>query len=260
MTLVKNGFESGTNGATPDGTNTADPDAFTNFAATGISFSNAQKHKGSLALDVNVASGANNYVSWQAVAGSSASGGFAFRGYVYIPTLPTSSAQPLFNFRSSGGGTSLIQVQLDTTGAGSDIFATSDANAGANVGNTNFALSAATWYRISLWGTNATSTTGTLSCRVYSAATETQVASFDSTGINIGTSAVGTVRMGRTAGIGSAFRYYLDDVAFQTGSTTEIPAELLSLNKMFLGSAGVDGLKVGTSDVAKAYLGTTQVW
>jgi hypothetical protein len=229
VTLNQNSLEAGVaSGTTATTTLSATGGtAFTSVTpGTGaITYDSAAAAHGSLGLTVAAAASSSCYVDWQAVAGSSNTGGFAVRFYLTIPTLPTANAQPLINLRTGGGGTSLMNLQLGTTGTGSHLFVTNDANAGATLGTTTGALSAATLYRVELRGTNPTATTGTLNLDVYAGDSTTPISglSLALTGVNYNTtSAFGTCRFGRPGNIGSAFTCRIDDLAFQTGSATAI--------------------------------------
>lgn len=229
MTLVSNSLESGAASGTAATTtlSATGGTAFTTVTpGTGsVTYDSAAAAHGSLGLTFAAAASSACYVDFAGVSGASNTTGWALRFYVYVPTLPTANAQALINLRTAGGGTSILNLQLGTTGTGSHLFITCDTNAGATLATTTGALSAATLYRVELAGTNPTATTGTLTLRVYAGDSTTAISnlSIDASALNYNTvSAIGSIRYGRTGNTASAFTVRLDDLAFQTGSTTLI--------------------------------------
>lgn len=259
MTLNTYTAEGGTNGTAVATTDTGSGTAFTDVTpGTGgsITYATAASQKGSLGLSFAAAASASCFTDWVNVAGSSASAGFALRGYFYIPTLPTASAQPLFTVRTSGGGTGVLTYQLGTTGTGSHLFVTLDSNAGATLASSTstYSFLAATWYRIESQASNASSTTGTLAYQIYLGDSTTAVTggTVSLTGVNLfSTTALGTVRWGRPAAVGSAFTVYLDDLAFQTATTTAIgPSSSLQVASGSVSTSGSGSLGLVTSTLA----------
>lgn len=219
MALLQNTAESGlANGTDVTVANSGGGagDAFTTVSGTAFTYESAAAIRGSLGFLVNVAASATTYRAWQSVAGASTA--CAVRAGFYFPSF-TANAQSLVNIRSSGGGTSLFHLMVNSTGTLSIL---SDVSS-TTLGTTAAALSTATNYRIEFGVTNPTTTTGTVTLRAYTWGTNTVVASLDLTGVNLGAAvAMGACRFGRPAAIGSAYTYRLDDVAFQTGSATLI--------------------------------------
>jgi hypothetical protein len=264
VTLNQNSLEAGVASGTAATTtlSATGGNAFTSVTpGTGaITYDSAAAAHGSLGLTIAATASSACYVDWQGVAGSSNTGGFAVRFYLTIPTLPVSNAQPLINLRTAGGGTALMTLQLGTTGTGSHLFVTNDANAGATLGTTTGALSANTLYRVELRGTNPTATTGTLNLDVYAGDSTTPIAGLTLalTGVNNNTtSATGTCRIGRPSAIGSAFTYRLDDPAFQTGSNAAIGAYNPAISHSGTGTALSLGLTAAAATGRKRALGTT---
>jgi hypothetical protein len=220
MTLVSNSAEAGVAAGTAvDTTNSATGGtAFTTVVGAGITYTATSMH-GSLGIQFAANASTSTYVDWVAVAG--ATNATAARVYFFFAAIPSPSTQPLMYFRSSGGGTGLFILQLNTTGR---LIVTSDAAAGATQGTATNALSINTWYRIEIQATNGVSTTGTFDCQVYLGDTTTPVtgAGLSLTALNLGTSTIGTIRIGRPAAIGAAYTSIYDDLAFQTGSAAAI--------------------------------------
>lgn len=263
MTLYTNNAEGGANGSAVATTDTGSGTAFTDVVpGTGgtITYATAAAQKGGLGYAFVAAASNSCYVDWVNLAGA-ANTGYALRAYVYVPTLPTANSQPLFTLRSAGGGTGILTFQLGTTGTGSHLFVTEDGNAGATLtgSTTTFSFAAATWYRIEVQGSNASSTTGVLNIQVYAGDSATAVSggTIALSAINyFSTATIGTVRWGRAAAIGSAFNLNMDDLAFQTASTTPIGASTAGPTT---GSGSFAGTGAGTLTASGAPAPSTTV-
>jgi hypothetical protein len=221
VTLNRNTAESGlATGTAVTTANSAFPNAWTSVTGSGITFDSTTPGGGSLGYKFVAASSTNTYVEWLNVAGATNAAAIEFD--LYLPSLPVTNAQPVAHVRSAGGGAGLVTMQVNTSG---QVFFSSDANAGTVVGTTTGSLTAATHYRVSIQLTNATTTTGTIALNVYTPASSTTPVSglsLSLSGINIGTSTLGTFRFGRPGAIGTAYTVYLDSISAQTGSSTAI--------------------------------------
>lgn len=227
MALISNTFETAASAGTAITTgNSANGGAGTAFDAVtgaGQTFETTAANKGSLGYQVVAAASTSTFLQWgsTSIAGGTASGAAA-RFYFNMRTTSRSATHPLLQFRSGGGGTGLLQLQINTAG---NLLITSDAAGGATQGTTTGTLSNTTWYRIEMSMSDPTNTTGTATLRVYSGDSTTSISNMDLTltALNAGSgTAIGMVRIGRPATIGSAITAWMDDVAFQTGSTTLI--------------------------------------
>jgi hypothetical protein len=228
LTLFTHSAEAGqTSGTTVTTANSATGgDAFTSVVSS-MTYDSTNVAHGSMGFKCTAAASTSTYMDWVNISGSSTTLGFALRFYVYIPTLPTASAQPLLYLRRDTSSAGIAPLQLGTTGTGSHLFFTADGNGGATItgSTTTYSLLANTLYRIEVTGSNGTSTTGTLTLDIYLGDSTSPVSggSISLTGMNwFNTNPIGTVRWGRPAAIGSAFTYYLDDLAFATATTTKI--------------------------------------
>lgn len=246
MTLNSFTAEGGTNGVAVASTDTGSGDAPTTVSpGTGgsITYASAAAQKGTLGLSFAAAASASCYIDWLSVPGA-VNTGFALRGYFYVP-VRSSANQPLISLRSSSGSTGILSVLLLGTATNpnpSCLRVTCDLNASSTMTEMTAPLSAATWYRIEIQGSNASSTTGTLNIQIYpdDSATPITNGTVALTAQNyFSTSAIGAIRWGRPGAIGSAHTVYADDLAFQTATTTAIGAS--SATQVSSGSAALSG-------------------
>lgn len=251
VALVTNTADAGVaSGVQVDATNSAvSGDAFTVFAAgTNVTYTSSSI-RGTLGIQVAAAASASTYFSWQGITGNTNAAAILFK--FRMPSLPGSSSQPIVYFRSSTGGTGLFVLQLQN--ASGRLFVTSDAAGGATVGTATNGLSAGTDYWVSVQATNNSGTT-TDTITVKAAPVSTGVydsnLGLSSTTANLGTSTIGAIRFGRPASIGQAFTAIFDDLAFQTGSSTEIPQSTFSDSTTVSPTAIGDGAAVGTPAVS----------
>jgi hypothetical protein len=202
-------------------------DAFTVVSGSTLTFE-------STGMRVVAAASANVYVGWTGVTG--ATNAMAARGYLGpLSAIPSPNAQVFFNVRSGGGGTSFFNLLVTASGF---VQVLSDAS-GTAIGTTTTALSTGVEYRWEVAATNGTTTTGTVTLRIYVGDSTTVHSQLDLTGVNIGTTAFGHARFARPAAIGSAWTYDFRKIAFQTGSSTLIGPDVVA-NVAPIANAGSD--------------------
>jgi hypothetical protein len=213
-TGVANGTAVSTgNSAAGDGSTT-----FTTASGTALTYS-ASAFRGAQGFTVNAST--TNYAGWSAPPGATTAA--AVRVYVRFGNSDAND-QAFVSLRSSGGGTGFFHLLW----AGPDGVINVLSDAGGAQGSTSpGTLTTGVWYRVEAGFTTATSSTGTMTLRVYEGDGDTPVASLDLTGANLGSGNVGTTRFGRTASTGGSLIADFDDVALQTGSDTLIGPSLV---------------------------------
>jgi hypothetical protein len=157
MATLLNTFEGGTNGSGGTGnmTNTnsggvnGDVFALNPNNTTGLVFSATTPQAGSLCARLNAVSGTSTYFQWTLTAHATQ----AVQFYILFESAVTVNA-PFLVMR--GAGTTQLTLQFNT----SSQFVVLGATGGSQF--TSAALSLNVWYRIDMWMTRATSTTGTL--------------------------------------------------------------------------------------------------
>lgn len=241
MTLKKNSFEAGTNGATVTGSSTATSgDQLTISAGTGgtITYSNAQPMHGS--MGALLAAGTTS--SCVVLYGSYTATSIAARRYTYYPSLPTGSNATLLGIFNQSS-TNIVRVDLNTSG---NILVYTPAGL---VFTSSVTLPATNQYRVELAVTPGTTTSnGFINFAVYSGDSATAITgtTYTSSTANLGTTAVLQVQFGRAVASSASFTDYLDDPAANDGTTTFIgPPSLPPLASFSTAIAGhtlkVDG-------------------
>lgn len=179
-------------------------------------FSSAQAANSSaLSYSLSGAGNEDSYVSWGSTndAGQKASSRFYFR----VDSLP-SVVQPIMQFRSSGGGTGLLSLCITTAGK---LRVTSEV-ASVTVFDTTGSINVSTWYGVEVQLENPTTSTGTVKLITYDAS-DAIISNLGATASaqNFGTSAIGTMRVGKI-GTSGAYGLFVDDIAFRSGDSTAI--------------------------------------
>lgn len=216
MPTLRNNSEGGANGAavTTGNTGGSSGNAFDTVSILGssaINFSTEQAMHGTRSLKIVTNATDAQYVEWLTTASASA----AFRAYVYLPSLPT-SANGLIQLRTAGGGTVLANI-LVTNGN-----VQVQNSGGTTIATTTTTLPTGQWLRLEAAITNGNASTGTFKMDWYVGDSTSAIAaqSVSLTGQNFGTSNIGRIRIGRTAAFGTFAAFYIDDIAFQDGTTT----------------------------------------
>lgn len=245
MTLVRNTFEAGVaNGTAIDTVNSAKPTVFnavTLGTGSAITYDSVAAFKGVLGMKTAPTASQTAYVEWNNITGATAASGAVFRLYFYMPALPATTVQPLVSLRTIGNGTGLVTLRITNTGA---LRIYSDVTAAQLGTDSTSTLAVNTWYRLEMSATNPTTTTGTVSVRGYLGDSTTPVSglSMDVSAVNIGSSAIGTLRAGRVGAVGDAWVNYIDELAFSTGTTTLLGPAVSNVAPVAAISANVTGL------------------
>jgi hypothetical protein len=177
-----------------------------------IQFNTATKMHGALAYAFTPGAGTANYV----VFNDSGSGtvNFSFRCYMYLTGNPTSETQWLTVQTSAGAA--IVTCNLTTTGNIKVVSATP-----STLGTFTNAIPLNTWTRITITGTS-NATTGAVTVKMYAgdSGTVTETQSF--TNANLNGSVVNRIVIGKLTATGNLAAYYVDDIALDVSSNTEI--------------------------------------
>lgn len=182
-----------------------------------IKYSTAQAFYGTTSIAFSPASAIANYVEWVGIAPSASS--FNFRCLAYYTGWPSANT-PVINIRSNGGGSSLVNIAIGSTGQfriGTDVVPGSvDVSAGTVPINT--------WLDISLYGTNNTAgLADVLNMVVRDPTTGAIITNLSQslTAKNFGTSTFGSLRMGRPLATGTMPISYYQWIAMTPGASAE---------------------------------------
>jgi hypothetical protein len=223
VALKTNSFEGGTNGSGAGGAITTgnsggtNGDAFSSVtpnAGGSIDYSSAVSAHGSLSAAFTQTTAASTCnVQMSDTAASSAS----VRMYLRMTGYPSAEIQYPFEVRSSGFNICGLQItsagRLRTVANGSSLGLMAAGSA----------LSLNTWYRIAFWCSAMNGTTGTVNCRLYTGDNGTPIEELAHTNVTT-VNTPSLVRYGRNS-TGSAMGvFYIDDIAQNIGSSTEISA------------------------------------
>jgi hypothetical protein len=180
--------------------------------STGITFSKAQKAHGLLSYALSAASGTQNYIHFSSPA---TTGGFSIRTSLRLTGYP--SAVSSFVLITDSTDTTITGFNLESTGKITPVQSGGTAITGGKFTN---AIPLNTWVRITITGTIGTSATVTMT--MYTGDSTTPIETHTFTGVNTGTVAPAYVSYGKLTKSPSIGTYYLDDLAQNLTSTTEI--------------------------------------
>lgn len=135
---------------------------------------------------------------------------FSTRYYVKVTEAPSTLMQ-LHVLRN--GSTTITGNNLTTASK-----ITLVKNGGGTIYTSTTTLSATTWYRVAIWGTVATATTGQIHFRLYDGDSTTPLESYDSTTTDLGTAGITNVLLGKPGSSGSV-GLYVDDWALGNTAT-----------------------------------------
>lgn len=222
MTITNNA-EGGSNGTavTTGNSGGSSGTAFLTVAAGAggtIVFNNTTKMHGALAYAFTPGAGTACYCVFNDAGTGTVN--FSFRGYMYITGNPSSETQWLTVQTSAGGA--IVTINLTTTGKLKVVNA-----AAATLGTFTNSIPLNTWTRISIFGTS-NATTGAVTVKMYpgDSGTVTETQAF--TNVNTGASvACNRIVVGKLTATGNLAAYYVDDLALDVSSATEIGATVL---------------------------------
>jgi len=159
--------------------------------------------------------------------------------YFSIPTYP-SVGGAFFRLRSSVGNIAIFN--LSSTGV---LSIQNSTGTGLKNFNSNTPLALSTIYRLQLQATpNASTTAGYIAGQLYDN-TDALIDSYSASNVNAGTTLdVQTAQAGKVVSISDGFSMYIDELAFGTGSVSEIPPVSAGANQAPTVNAGGDQVDI----------------
>jgi len=218
MALRTNSAEGGTNGVNATAANSGGSSgtAFTagNKNAGGtVTYDNAQKAHGSLSYHV-IATGSTADYAYFVWSGMTVSAGGAGRVYFRLVSLP-SAAQDLLQIRNASGVAGKLAIS-----AANKLIVQNAAGSTLQTFATTLAIN--TWYRAEIYVVPGTTTSnGTIKAAYYlldTAVGSPVDATYNSSAVNSGTTALTTMQFGKLATIGTLEAFF-DDAAFDDAAT-----------------------------------------
>lgn len=249
---ISNTFEGGTNNVTISAANSggASGTAVASIVASGgstVQFSSAFAKRGTLSMRCTYANTQAGYAVWN-FSPTATTTRIAIRFYIYVPTGESISTQDLMIVRNAANTSSVCTVGLNSTGR-----LILKNNAGTTRVTANQPIPFDTWIRVEFSVKVGTTTSnGALEISYYlgdSTTPEQASPLFSGAAENLGTAAIGTLRLGSAALVGSVRSIYYDDFA---------AAELAS---GFLGPTSVtlDGAVATVATIAGAASRSTEL-
>lgn len=202
-TYQENTLEGGTNGTTVTGFTTVIPGTGT------VLHSTAQAMHGTVSAAFTAGVGSNCYVRWSSTVTAAT---FSTRLYIRMTAFPTAS-QILINAQTAAG-LAVARLDISTTGLLSLVN-----TAGTAVASTTVPMTLNTWQRIAFRG-NLTS--GDLAVSLYTGDSLTLVDSTTATTTLGANGNPNRVQYGKVSNTGDWAVFYMDDVAQEIGTFTEI--------------------------------------
>ncbi len=156
----------------------------------------------------------------------------------------TTAFSSRYYFRLIEAPSATMQLHIlrnsSTTITGNNLTATSKItlvkNGGGAVYTSTTTLATNTWYRVAIWGTVATASTGVLHFRLYEVDATTPLESYDSATTDLGTVGVNNTLLGKPGSSGSV-GLYVDDWAF---ADTASEISIATSNSAPVANAGTD--------------------